>query len=460
MPGFGEHVEGAGDVDGDGFADIVITSATYPPTGADDHVFVRSPHTGLDLLHWVDQGWPVFGSSVDGGHDLDGDAVPDVVIGVNQALGSGGRVEARSGATGDVLWQLPASPSDGTGSFVEGIGEMDGSGRAAVAIGNASYKVAGTAVGRLTLHAGLDGSLVDELVGGGQLGLVGLDFAAVSDMDGDGAQDFAHISGGAASSLLSTLSGRTAGLLRIVGFVEPGSWSALTSRQVAAAEDYDLDGTPELHVGRNWLDDDGVVHRITFAPPIVKEVDPPVVTNWPSDDDHVHLHGSSFSFVERASVGGHELTPGNGLEIVGDGTIVLQVPKPLPLGTYDIILRSADRRSLAQPLAYGGSEPPRLSGSWFGTTHLPVSYDIGAKPTARGLLLVSAWPDVTLAPGFPVLAAPVLFFPGQVDEFGLGAIQVSFPPQAAGLTVWLQYVTIDGAVLSGASDVLSVWVVV
>ena len=147
---FGNSVAGAGDVNGDGFADVVVGSpgSNGPDGGVGGtgriYVYLGSAaglvSTPANLINGLDR-LGEFGNAVESAGDVNGDGYSDVIVGAEGANNMDGRVYVYLGsATG--LATSPASvlmlgSGMGTsfGSTVAGAGDVNGDGYADVVVG-------------------------------------------------------------------------------------------------------------------------------------------------------------------------------------------------------------------------------------------------------------------------------------------------------------------------------------
>ncbi|RMD83954.1 MAG: hypothetical protein D6815_05305 [Candidatus Dadabacteria bacterium] len=140
---FGTLVRAAGDIDGDGFTDILVSSektpvGSIPKAG---YVEILSGTPPFDRIRWRSGTKNErLGASGDAIGDIDGDLVEDVLLGV-----PGGTVEGVSGAgyvladtaAASVVFRDPFGPQPGArfGQAVANAGDVDGDGFADVIIG-------------------------------------------------------------------------------------------------------------------------------------------------------------------------------------------------------------------------------------------------------------------------------------------------------------------------------------
>jgi hypothetical protein len=244
---FGGAVAAAGDVDGDGFADVIVgasgANGRLPGAG---RAIVFSGKSGARLLtlegeHENDG----FGSAVAGGAgrllvvgasaggaahrgrvyiyaagatsprwiedadstgvslgamfvsiagDVDGDGAPDVYASdfANRALGAAtGRVYVYSGATGRTLLTLTGERAgEALGTSASRAGDVDGDGRADLAVGSWQFGGGAWSGGRITIYSGRDGRVIRRITGRVPGETLGFDSVGIGDVDGDGATDF------------------------------------------------------------------------------------------------------------------------------------------------------------------------------------------------------------------------------------------------------------------------------
>lgn len=108
--GLGYSVASAGDLDGDNFDDIIISAPFEGNTlgNPGGSVYVISGKSGDTLYNWSgDQTYSTFGFSVAANGDVNNDGTNDIIIGAPRQFSTepiAGRVYVFSGATGDTLY--------------------------------------------------------------------------------------------------------------------------------------------------------------------------------------------------------------------------------------------------------------------------------------------------------------------------------------------------------------------
>ncbi len=140
---FGQSVAGAGDVDSDGFDDLIVGAWQADPGGTFQagSAYVYSGQSGA-LLYQFDGAATAdrLGHSVDGAGDVDSDGFDDVVVGIYGndpgALTDAGSVVIYSGQTGALIHQVDGlAASDFFGWSVAGAGDVSNNGFADLVVG-------------------------------------------------------------------------------------------------------------------------------------------------------------------------------------------------------------------------------------------------------------------------------------------------------------------------------------
>jgi len=209
---FGFSVDGAGDVDGDGFDDLVVGAPYADANGVDSgYARVLSGFDGQTLFTWIGaNAGDRFGYAVNGGLDVDGDSFPDVVVGgPDGALGPDrpGVARVYSGFDGSPIHTLYGDAhGDGFGQSVAVVGNLDGAGNADLLIGAHADDDNGKGSGSIRAFAGSTAQVLFDLHGDQQGDLLGYAVDTLGDLNGDAYDD---VIGGAwnASTATTTSSG-------------------------------------------------------------------------------------------------------------------------------------------------------------------------------------------------------------------------------------------------------------
>jgi hypothetical protein len=253
---FGRHVSGAGDVDRDGHADVIVGAPANAANGnGAGRAYVYSGKDGRALLTLTgEQAGDSFGSTVAG--EAKGDRLFLIV-------GASGAGPARRGRTYvyTALSQKPAFTidSDETGAalgamFVSVVGDVDGDKIPDVYASDFSNSAKGPSTGRIYVHSGKDGrrllTLTGETAGEG----FGVGPASAGDVNRDGHDDLivgawqyagAAISGGRAY----LYSGKDGALLKTYTCRTPGDTFGFDAVGVG---DVDKDGSIDLLITSAW----------------------------------------------------------------------------------------------------------------------------------------------------------------------------------------------------------------
>lgn len=136
-----------------------------------------------------------FGFSVAGVGDLDGDKIPDFIMGAPGSNSGNGSAFVYSGATGNLLFQKDGGRfglyGDNFGYAVAGVGDVNGDGRDDFIVGAPhASQGARTQAGSTYVYSGQDGSLIYQIDGSNSFGVLGFSVSGAGDVNGDGIADF------------------------------------------------------------------------------------------------------------------------------------------------------------------------------------------------------------------------------------------------------------------------------
>jgi hypothetical protein len=191
----GSSIAVVGDVNGDGFDDILIGSETARANGAPSGG-TASLYSGVDgneLFHYESMSNnAMFGHSVCSLGDVDADGFDDFAISaMNASNGSpfSGSVYVYSGASGVELFRFDGASSFlGLGSVVSEIGDLDGDGHADIM---ASSEIGSTGSGTIYAWSGATGNILLTIDGPQSSAMFGATLAAAGDVNGDLIPDIA-----------------------------------------------------------------------------------------------------------------------------------------------------------------------------------------------------------------------------------------------------------------------------
>lgn len=188
---FGVSVGGAGDVDGDGFTDFIVGAPGDDTAGVDaGRATVFSGAGGHALRTFTGNArGQAFGAAVNGAGDVDADGYADVIIGAwgDATYGrySGG-ARVYSGRTGGLLFSFHGdSANDFFGYAVSGAGDFNADGFADLLVGARDDSLTGTA----WVFSGRDGRLLGRFAGDSPDDAFGVAVGDAGDVDCDGFDD-------------------------------------------------------------------------------------------------------------------------------------------------------------------------------------------------------------------------------------------------------------------------------
>ncbi|HET7555912.1 MAG TPA: integrin alpha [Gaiellaceae bacterium] len=225
---FGWSVSSAGDVDGDHHADVLIGAPqAFGAVGAGYATIYSGRTYGPIRTLTGDAVGDQLGSGAGWSRDVNGDRVPDQIVGArNAGPDQRGRAYVYSGRTGARLYAIDASPHGGQfGSFfVAGVGDVNGDRTPDFYVGDyadtTGGSIDGNPAGRAGVYSGRDGRELHAWIGDSADAGLGPGRSA-GDVNGDGRPDlivgsYTSSAGAFQAGKVQIFSGATGALLRTI----------------------------------------------------------------------------------------------------------------------------------------------------------------------------------------------------------------------------------------------------
>ena len=259
---FGFSVSGARDVNGDGYPDLIVGAYRDDNNGTDSgSARVFSGATGSILYTFNgDSANDFFGSAVSGAGDVNNDGYADLVVGARLDDNTGadsGSARVFSGIDGSILYTFNGDAAgDSFGYSVSGAGDVNNDGYADIVVGALNNDNNGSNAGQVKVFSGQNGSVLYTVLGDGAGDNLGMSVSDAGDVNSDGYDDVILGAGrddnsGTDSGSARVVSGSNGAVLYVFNGDSSGDY---LGEGVAGAGDVDNDTYADLIVGA-WGDD-------------------------------------------------------------------------------------------------------------------------------------------------------------------------------------------------------------
>ncbi len=267
----GGYVAGAGDVNGDGYSDIMIGADNYSSAEANEGLavlYLGGPEsTGVkSTVSWTATGTGAHGTKVSNAGDVNGDGYDDVLVAAPNAFGAGdGNVYVYHGAAGgpSTTAAFSLGASTGAGGFaaaIAGGGDINGDGYSDIVVGapDAESGMATADEGRIYIYPG-SSSGTSSSAFTHEIDVAGARFGAslaLADVNADGRTELVVGAPGINSSAgrIYVFIAGSSGLNTTTPQTKDGASAGdLFGTAVAAAGDVNADGYGDVAVGAPGL---------------------------------------------------------------------------------------------------------------------------------------------------------------------------------------------------------------
>jgi hypothetical protein len=283
----GATVGTAGDVNGDGFDDVIVGAPSYDHGESDEGraVVYEGSASGLTTASWSAEGDQIgahFGESVDTAGDVNGDGYEDVIVGApfyrGGLLGYGRAFVFEGSASG--LSTTPSWTADGEQEFTQfgesvgAAGDVNGDGYDDVIVGDLWYENGESAEGAAFLYHGSAAGLATtpSWIGEGnqQSAFFGESVGGAGDVNGDGYDDAIvgatlYDNGEASEGRAFVYHGSASGLATTPSWTgESNQETAFFGESVGTAGDVNGDGFDDVIVGATGYDNGQTAEGATY----------------------------------------------------------------------------------------------------------------------------------------------------------------------------------------------------
>jgi hypothetical protein len=264
---YGSSVAGAGDLNRDGYDDLVVGARNYDNGQSNEgaaFVYLGSasgPSTSVDWILESDVGSSYFGSSVAGAGDINGDGYSDLLVSAFNYNGEGAAfvyTGSASGVSSTPAWISPSNPLN-FGASAAGAGDINGDGYSDIVVGVYGYSNGESFEGAVSVYtgsaAGLSSTPVWSIESNQTMAYLGFSVAGAGDTNGDGYSDILvgayqydnlELNEGGFFLYLGSSAGLQSNASQVEYANTPGAWLGYS---VAGAGDVNGDGFDDILAG-------------------------------------------------------------------------------------------------------------------------------------------------------------------------------------------------------------------